>query len=106
VENKKPEQRIANFFLGIIPTSREEFPELVIDVSCREILGDEFVSFLPMLTVNSPEYTLPFYPWKWQTSLSGADILEELAREEELDDEKFPAGHLQRFRRQRWLVRT
>jgi hypothetical protein len=107
VENNKPEQRIANFFLGILPPAKEQFPELVLDVSSKEILGDEFVSFLPMLTVNSPKYNLPFiYPWKWDTSLSYADIQEELARKEERDDEDYDEGFMQRFRRQRWLIKT
>ncbi|MFC1517957.1 hypothetical protein ACFL5G_05340 [Candidatus Margulisiibacteriota bacterium] len=102
VESRKKEQRIENFFLGILPPSAGEYPELVWDASSREILGDQFVSFLPMLTFNSARYELGIKPWYWKFSLSAADILEELARDE--DDYGFKKGDTHRFRRQRWTT--
>ncbi len=106
VASKRSEQRIEDFFSGIMPPSNDEYPEMVFDLSRREILGDQFVSYLPMLSLNSPQYPLLQTSWGWDTSLSVADILEELAREESIDDEDYPAGYEQRFRRQRWLIRT
>lgn len=101
VDSKTSEQRIEDFFLGILPPSAAEYPEVVVDVSSGEILGDQFVSFLPMLTFNSAHYDLGIRPWFWSFSLSAADIHEEVAH----DDEDYVLGNINRFRRQRWTTR-
>jgi lipopolysaccharide assembly outer membrane protein LptD (OstA) len=58
VPSEKNDLSVTDFFAGIVPPTREEYPELLVDLTYQEIVSYEFVSYLPQITLISPKYML------------------------------------------------
>lgn len=70
-------QIIDEFFKGVMPPSNEEYPELVVDVTSRELIKYQWISFKPQVTLISPTYET-FLPELYsRVNISGANIYEE-----------------------------
>jgi hypothetical protein len=72
---------IDDFFKGVLPPSNSQYPEFVIDVTSRELVNYEWISYKPKLTLYTPSYTTFNTDWYSRFSIYGADIYEE-GREE------------------------
>ncbi len=51
-------QMIDEFFKGILPPSNQQYPEFVIDVTDRELVNYQWLSYQPKLTLISPYYSI------------------------------------------------
>jgi len=58
VPSEKEDLSVTDFFAGIVPPTREEYPELLVDLTFQEIVNYEFISYLPQFTLLAPSYKL------------------------------------------------
>jgi hypothetical protein len=58
VPHEKENLSVTDFFAGIVPPTREEYPELIVDLTHQEIVSYQFISYLPQLTLIAPKYSL------------------------------------------------
>jgi len=58
VPHEKEDLSVTDFFAGIVPPTREEYPELLVDLTHQEIVSYQFISYLPQLTLIAPKYNL------------------------------------------------
>ncbi|MDR1453087.1 MAG: hypothetical protein LBJ25_03825 [Candidatus Margulisbacteria bacterium] len=59
VPQKDRGQIIDEFFNGILPPSKNTYPELTLILANREMVGYQWVSYLPKLNLTTPTYRMP-----------------------------------------------
>lgn len=87
VPHKERAQIIDDFFSGVLPPSNEEYPELVIDVTEKELINYQWVSYKPNVTFISPEYSIFTPSIKNRLTSSFGYIEEEVEPTENTPDE-------------------
>lgn len=76
---------VADFFAGILPPSRTEYPELIVDMTHREFINLQTISLAPEVTLQAPAY----YLWDSQWYLSGKTSLGNITEENTGTFQKF-----------------
>jgi hypothetical protein len=77
VPYKNRGQIIDDFFRGIMPPSKDEYPEFVLDLVNREMIGYQWISYLPKIGLTLPNYEVGNTGLTYTLSGYVADILEE-----------------------------
>lgn len=77
VPHREKQQIIDDFFRGIIPPNRSSYPEFTLDITSREMVGYQWVSYKPQLSLYTPDYELFSTGIMTRLGLSGAHIVEE-----------------------------
>jgi hypothetical protein len=85
VPSEKNDLSVTDFFAGIVPPTREEYPELLVDLTYQEIVSYEFVSYLPQITLISPKYML----WNSDFYLNGFGVAGRIFEENTGQFDKF-----------------
>jgi len=94
VPYKNRTQIIDDFFRGIMPPSKEEYPELTLELVTREMIGYQWVSYSPKLGLTLPRYELLDTGLKYTVNGYAADILEEdVGVVSRIGDMKFEGGN-------------
>ncbi|MDR1997613.1 MAG: hypothetical protein LBQ83_04760 [Candidatus Margulisbacteria bacterium] len=70
-------QIIDDFFRGILPPSKDHYPEIVLDLVNREMVGYQWLSYRPKITLALPRYELLDTGLLYTLSGYAANILEE-----------------------------
>jgi len=77
VPKKDRDQIIDDFFKGILPPSNSQYPELVLDVTNRELVNYQWLSLRPQVSLISPTYKTYIPTVYNRLNVSLADIYEE-----------------------------
>jgi lipopolysaccharide assembly outer membrane protein LptD (OstA) len=95
VPQKDRGQIIDEFFSGILPPSKETYPELTLILTNREMVGYQWVSYLPKLNLTTPVYRAPL-GLDFSLSSFWAQIHEEdielIQNSSDLDELNFQSG--------------
>jgi len=70
-------QIIDDFFSGILPPSKDDYPEATLELTSREMVGYQWRSYQPKIGLSSPAYEIPYTGVYYSLSGYGANIIEE-----------------------------
>lgn len=58
LQRKGRNEIIDDFFRGILPPSKNDYPEFIFEINNREMIGYQWITYRPKLTLNMPAYEL------------------------------------------------